>query len=193
MTKLRLVLAAAALLFGAVSISAPAQANLITNGGFETGDLTGWTASGELTFMGVDEDDPHSGTYGFYSGAAYEFDFIEQNLATVAGATYRLTYWLASRERRNQTRFLAEWDGVEVDSFLNVNPFGYSEFSFDLVAVDDLTTLRFGFMHFFDYWVLDDVSVELVSLPVLVPEPGTLALFGAALLGMTAARRRNRR
>lgn len=176
---------------GALSI--PARAELITNGNFETGDLSGWTQSGTFQFTGVDDADPHSGTFGFFSGAVDSPDFIGQDLATAAGATYRLTYWLANREGRRPTSFRVDWDGIEVDALANTSPFGYTEFSFDLVAADASTTLRFGFLHFFDYWILDDVSVELVSTPMPVPEPGTLALFGSALLGMAAVRRRSRR
>jgi hypothetical protein len=190
MGGLRLALAAAAL-FGAVST--PATAGLIANGGFETGDLSGWTSSGSFVFSGVDDADPHSGTFGFFSGEPDGLDFIAQDLATAAGATYRLTYWLANRDGRRPTSFRVEWDGIQVTSFTNSSAFDYTKFSFDLVAQDASTTLQFGFRQFFDYWVFDDVSVELVSAPVLVPEPGTLALFGSALLGIAAVRRRSRR
>ena len=35
------------------AIAAPASANLVTNGSFETGNFTGWTQSGNTGFMGV--------------------------------------------------------------------------------------------------------------------------------------------
>ena len=60
--KLILALTAVA----ALSVAYPAKANLITNGGFETGDLTGWTQDGVGpafvvgTFVGVA---PHSGNF----------------------------------------------------------------------------------------------------------------------------------
>ncbi len=49
---------------GAFSVAHPAKANLITNGGFETGDFTGWTVSGDTfvhgTYAGIS---PHSGNF----------------------------------------------------------------------------------------------------------------------------------
>ena len=40
-------------------------------------------------------------------------------------------------------------------------------------------------------WAMDDLTVN-VPEPASVPEPATLALFGAALAGMGAGRRRKR-
>jgi len=56
--RLSLVFTAAA----AFSLAHPASANLIANPGFETGDFTGWTATG--SFAEVSPFNPHSGSYG---------------------------------------------------------------------------------------------------------------------------------
>ena len=54
-------------------VTHPAKANLITNGGFETGDFTGWEALGGRlafvsgTFNGIA---PHSGNYQAVLGGA---------------------------------------------------------------------------------------------------------------------------
>jgi hypothetical protein len=52
----------------ALSIAHPASANLITNGGFETGDFTGWTHVGGAVVFGASGLPPHSGKFvAFFS------------------------------------------------------------------------------------------------------------------------------
>jgi hypothetical protein len=42
--------------------------NLVANCGFETGDFTSWTQSGDLSFTDVDPDCAHSGDFGLCAG-----------------------------------------------------------------------------------------------------------------------------
>ena len=48
--------------------SGSAKADLVVNGGFETGDFTGWTLNGHNTLNFVSSENPHSGTYSAQAG-----------------------------------------------------------------------------------------------------------------------------
>ena len=75
MTRLAIGLARSVLVAGILlSFAQPISANLIANGGFETGDFTGWTLTGNVdvstrvTNARVDPKYVHSGFYGVLSG-----------------------------------------------------------------------------------------------------------------------------
>ena len=53
----------------ALSVAYPAKANLVTNGGFETGDFTGWTQGGEPWVRRCTRAiHRHQPTFGLFSG-----------------------------------------------------------------------------------------------------------------------------
>lgn len=65
----RLAVTAALVLAPLTALSIPAAAaTTITNGGFEAGNLSGWTATGPAT--GVTTSNPHSGTYAALLGSS---------------------------------------------------------------------------------------------------------------------------
>nr|MEA2798426.1 hypothetical protein [Phenylobacterium sp.] len=76
--------------------------NLVVNGGFEDGPLdanapTGWTylnVFGATAAGRVDTDQPHSGSNNYDDGAVQAYDAITQNIATIVGQTYNLSFWL---------------------------------------------------------------------------------------------------
>src|ERR1700760_359082 len=90
------------LLIGAqVAFSAPAN-NLVINGSFESGDFSGWTLAGtdvlpggNDNYYGVDSVDAHTGAYGAYFGPVGGVLNLSQTIATIPGASYEVSFWLA--------------------------------------------------------------------------------------------------
>jgi hypothetical protein len=78
------------------------MSNPVSNGGFETGDFTGWTLATSnqgggthvrTTFDFANVHYPtHGGTYDAAFGNPFHLDTITQTLATVPGTTYVLSY-----------------------------------------------------------------------------------------------------
>ena len=76
--------------------------NLVVNGGFESGVLgnnapVGWTylnVFGASAAGTVQSNNPHSGSNNYYDGAVQAYDAITQNITTVIGQTYNLSFWL---------------------------------------------------------------------------------------------------
>jgi hypothetical protein len=167
----------------------PARADYVVNGGFETGDFTGWlpTQASSGTDMGVSTGFAHSGIFGaFFGGTTIgAFDTIAQDIVTTPGSVYTFSFWLENLGPPNNG-FEAFWGSTQVLSMVDAAPFSYTKFSFTLSAATDSTRLLFGGYNRPTVFGFDDVGVTLVS----VPEPTSLSILTIGVVGLGILGRR---
>ena len=180
-----------AALASALIAGGAAQANLVNNGGFETGTFAGWSQFGDTSNSGISTTAPNSGVYKALFNPMLEGG-IEQVLPTVPGTTYDVEFWLRIDGTPGSTNsFEFNWDGGSPEWTLkDVNP-GYGTFHYVLNASSASTDLRFAFSGGRTLWSLDDVSVT--PRAGSVPEPATAPLALAALLTLGLLRAGRRR
>jgi hypothetical protein len=177
----RSLLTASALVFShllgitaAPAIAGPSQCdavsgNLVSNCGFETGDLTGWTLRGDKTNISVEQNTSsvHSGYWGMaFQTVTGNGNSISQTLLTVPGTTYTITTWYKPNGTITTPTFLGiEWDG---EFRTTVQNFGSTEWNMFLgggtgTGSDTLTVV---FSNTQSLSRIDDISVT-----VAVPAP----------------------
>lgn len=179
-------------LFVAGSAMPAAAANLIRNGGFETGDFAHWELSGSRSFTGVSDFAPHEGTFAAFMGPFGANGSLAQTVATQAGADYEISFWLRN-EFGGVSLFQASFDGAALLLDLQAEAaFPFRRYSFVRLAGGDAATLRFTYRNDPSYWHLDGVSVT--RLTAAIPEPASWAtmIAGFGLVGMAYRRRRVR-
>ncbi len=167
-----------AALFCAAAWNANA-ANIVADPGFEaSADGLGphpfsasWTSVDPSGFSGVGGDSAfaHSGNNYAFLGASPNTGSLSQSLATLAGSTYTLSFWLANDQTADlpqSNSFQVFWNGVSVFSLANQAAFAYTQFTITgLLAAGGATGLEFRDVHNSDFWRLDDVSVNAAGVP----------------------------
>ena len=172
---LLLSLLAISLFCFALHASATPITNIVTNGGFETGDFTGWTQGGNTSFTGVDSFSAHSGNFGAFMGPTSKGGpgSLSQNLTTTVGASYELSFFMYGENGSgnldgsiNTVEFQVFWNGVMIFDTTNP-PTSYQQFSFlNLTATGTSTQLRFVFQNDPSFFHLDDVVAGITATTV---------------------------
>ena len=152
----------------------PSGSNLVANGNFATDNFSGWTLGGNYTssYFGpeifIDTDAEGSSTYAAGMGSVGSDGTLSQTIATTAGQTYTLSFWLQN-EAAGTNDFRAIWNGQTLLSLSNAAQSGYTEYTYTVTATGSTTTLEFSAANGPSQWDLDNISLTANSTPP--PDP----------------------
>jgi choice-of-anchor C domain-containing protein len=156
----------------------------LSNGGFETGNTTGWTVVGDVDVVGPATWAPSEGTYsldlnGFFPAT------ISQALSTVPGVTYTVLFDLAGNPGipQNVKRLEVSAAGTSAIYKFDTNgksgtSMGWRGESFTFTAVDASTTLTFKSLHAPATHPDRAQGPALDNIRVTVAPPATITLTG---------------
>jgi hypothetical protein len=140
----------------------PPQTNLVVNGGFETGDFTGWTIGSYQPDQTNITTNAEAGQYAAALGPAGGDGSLSQNIPTTAGQQYTLTFWLANMSTATD-EFSAKWNGTTIFSLVNAPAQPYTEYTFTVTGTAGSSTLEFDYRQDPTQWRLDAISAQNVS------------------------------
>ncbi len=160
-----------------------ASADIVSNGGFDDG-LNSWSCfNGDMCAVGTGNPG-----YAFEGYVNNGYSLLSQDVATVNGGIYRLTFDSRSYATNNEIGFSftdfsdVVWVAATTDWVSNVASFtatGAANLQFWLATDPGTGTYR-----------IDNVSLVQTGTVAAVPEPGSLALLGLAIAGFAAACRK---
>jgi len=172
--------------------SSAASANLVTNGGFDTGNFTGWTVSGNGISIdsifaaspccdaafGAGSNDPNPGT-------------LSQSLLTVPNHPYAIKFQLMDESGSFTNTFTVNFGNFSQSITGDSAAFAMTKFVLPVPGSDVTslaTDLIFQGINDTAAWNLDNVSVA-----TSVPEPSSALILGVGLIGLLSMPRLLRR
>ena len=163
----------------------PSGSNLVANGNFATDNFTDWTIGGNYTSttygpeIFIDTDAEGGSTYAAGMGSVSSDGTLSQTIATTAGDTYTLSFWLQNEELGTND-FKAIWNGQTLLSLTNAAASGYTEYTYTVTATGSTTTLEFSAANGPSQWDLDNISLTPVGSTTTTPPAAPVISTGVA-------------
>jgi hypothetical protein len=188
-------------LWFAAAGSLPA-ANILLNPGFESGSLASWTNSG--WFVG---GSGYLGSFSAITGCVGPScittpdAFFSQAVATTVGQNYSLSFWFSNNDAPGNHLQVRAGGVVLSDLIDQPGDNVWRQETLSFIATAASTSIEFRGRNDPAGLVVDDICLDVAGGVCAssgggggtVPEPGTWATAGAALLALTAFGRRIRR
>ncbi|HEY5346032.1 MAG TPA: hypothetical protein VIK62_06780, partial [Verrucomicrobiae bacterium] len=142
--------------------------SIVANGGFETGNFSGWTLAADTntTQVGKFKGLVHTGKYGADLGQSNVLGYLSQTLPTLAGQTYKISLWLTNPKNSNgavPNEFQVQWEGATLFDVVNLPFQKWTNLLFTVTATNSGSLLQFGFWDDPYYLGLDDISVKPIA------------------------------
>jgi len=166
-----------------LSFRLQAGQSAVQNGGFETGDFTGWSLVGDgiaggfiynaveaSSFTAAGNNYVHSGNYAAVLGESGYAATLSQPVSTIPGQNYLLSCWLINPSSQATEIFALHWstNGTAMQSLYGItNPpvFDWTNLSFVVTATGTNSTIQIAAENDNDYFGLDDVSLTPIPKP----------------------------
>jgi VCBS repeat-containing protein len=161
------------------SLTEDAGPTIVTNGGFETGDLTGWNTIVDphvsVQFYGF------GGEFGNYSALLSATPGVNESfsqvIATTPGQHYTLGFSVTGDADSSSNFFSVNWDGTTILAVSDGQSGGFTHYSFDVVgdASASSTVLQFTYNDDGTGLRLDNITVNPATAVGAETADGTIS------------------